>query len=217
MKYSDETVIERYLWNILHETVIERYLWNILQEKNSWDILISCKQLLAIKIKPQWYMRWEIHCITFPSIKADQIKKDRCLLAADSNNEEGIVKVNPLLVRLFDNDLGCEIDHLLDMCCSLSGTAEILLENISNALRNSKIDLSNCVRRSLDNTSINLDWHNSIITRVQKVNNVALIIMFTTRQIKMLKSLCWKVVLIVRTYLLIYSISLIKAQKDKSI
>ena len=92
--------------------------------------------------------------------------EERFIFTATDSNDEGLVKVNPLLVRLFDNDLGYENDHLLDMCYSLSGTTEIRFENISNAPGNSKINWSNYVRRSLDNTSVNLDSHNSIKTRL---------------------------------------------------
>ena len=57
------------------------------------------------------------------------------------------------------------------MCCSKSGTAEILFEKISNALRSNDIDWSNYVGLSLDNTSVDLGRHNFIKTRVQEVNN----------------------------------------------
>ena len=126
-------------------------------------------------------------------------------------------KLNLLLVRLFDNDLEYVQVQLFDICCSKFGTAEILLENISNALRSNKIDWSNCAELSLGDTSVNLGRHNFIKTRRQVVNDVVLVILFTTRQIKVLKCLCWKVVLILRACLLICSIGLIKAQKEKSI
>ena len=100
----------------------------------------------------------------------EQMKKGPLSLATDGSNDEDLVKLNPLLVRLFDNDLGYVHVQLLGKCCSKSGTAEILFENISNALRSNEIDWSNCVGLSLDNTSVNLGRHNSIKTRVQEVN-----------------------------------------------
>ena len=101
----------------------------------------------------------------------EEIKKGPFSLAADGSNDEVLVKLNPLLIRLFNNDLGDVNFQLLDTCCSKSGTAEILFENIFNALRSNKIDWSNCVGLSLDNTSFNLGRHNSKKTRVQEVNN----------------------------------------------
>ena len=126
-------------------------------------------------------------------------------------------KLNLLLVRLFDNDLEYVQVQLFDICRSKFGTAEILLENISNALRSNKIDRSSCAELSLGDTLVNLGRHSFIKTRRQVVNDVVLVILFTTRQTKVLKFLCWKVVLILRACLLICSIGLVKAQKEKSI
>ena len=100
-----------------------------------------------------------------------QIKKSSFSLVTEGSNDKGLVKLNPLLVRLFDNDLGYAHIQLFDMCCSKSGTAEILFENISNTLKSNEIDRSSCVKLSLNNTSVNLGRHNSIKTRVQEVNN----------------------------------------------
>ena len=77
------------------------------------------------------------------------MKKSPFSLAKDGSNDEGLVKLNPLLVRLFENDLGYVNVQLLHMCCSKSGTAEILFENFSNALRSNEIDRSNYVGLSL--------------------------------------------------------------------
>ena len=95
----------------------------------------------------------------------EQIKKGPFSLATNGS------KLNPSLVRLFDNDLGYVHVQLLEMCCSKTGIAEMLFQNISNALRSNEIDWSKCVGLSLDNTSVNLDRHNSIKTRVQEIKN----------------------------------------------
>ena len=101
----------------------------------------------------------------------EQMKKGQFSLAADGSNDEGLVKLNPFLIRLFDDGLDYVNVQLLDMCCSKSGTAEILFENISIAIRSNEIDWSSCVGLSLDNTSVNLSRPNSITTRMQAVNN----------------------------------------------
>ena len=79
--------------------------------------------------------------------------------------------MNSSLFRLFDKDLGYVHVQLLPMCCTKFGTAKILFENISDALRSNEIDWSNCLGLCLNNTSVNLGRHNSIKTRVQEVNN----------------------------------------------
>ena len=101
----------------------------------------------------------------------EQMKKGRFSLAADGSNDEGLVKLNPFLIRLFDDDLDYVNVQLLDMCCSKSGTADILFENISNAIRSNETDWSSCVGLSLDNTLVNLSRPNSIMTRMQPVSN----------------------------------------------
>ena len=63
----------------------------------------------------------------------EQIKKGPFSLATNGS------KLNPSLVRLFDNDLGYVHVQLLDMCCSKIGIAEILFQNISNALRSNEL------------------------------------------------------------------------------
>ena len=99
------------------------------------------------------------------------MKKGPFSFATDGSTDEGLITLNPLLIRLFDNDLGYVHVQLLDMCCSKSGTVVILFENISNALRSNEIHWSNCAGLSLGNTSVNLGRHNSIKTQEQEVNN----------------------------------------------
>ena len=154
----------------------------------------------------------------------EQMEKGPFSLATDGSNDEGLVKLNLILIRLFDNDLCYVHVQLLDMCCSKPGTAEILFENIPSALRSNEIDWSNCVRLSLQNTSSNLGRRNSIKTRVQEVNNLIFIngcpchIVHNTGN----KGAEYKVanikqmVLMLRKCFLIYSIGLIKGQKEKS-
>ena len=101
----------------------------------------------------------------------EQMKKGPFSLATDDSNDEGLFKLNPLLVRLFDNDLGYVNVQLLDMCCTKSRTTEILFENISNDLKSTEINWSSCVGLSLKNISVSLGRLNTIKTRVQEINN----------------------------------------------
>ena len=91
-------------------------------------------------------LRDSVHNFSFNKSRlVEQTKKSPFALVTGGSNDEGLVKLNPVLVRLFDNDLGFVNVQLLDMCCSKSGTAEILLGNISNALRSDDIGWSSCV------------------------------------------------------------------------
>ena len=122
-------------------------------------------------------LRDPLHYFSVNRIRlVEQTKKGQFLLATDGRNDEGLAKFNPLLVGLFENDLGYLNVQLLDLSCATSGTAEILFENISNALRSNEINWFNCVGLSLDNTSVNLGRQNSIKTPVQEGNNSIYII-----------------------------------------
>ena len=86
----------------------------------------------------------------------EEMKKSPFSLVTDGSNDEGLVKLNPLLVRLFEHDLSYVNVQLLDMCCLKSRTTEILFENISNDLRSNEINWSSCVGLSLKNISVSL-------------------------------------------------------------
>ena len=208
-----------------HDIVKEQILRNRLQDENFSDVWISYKHLLAIKLIYQILKNWrkcpfKYHLIleitmvyTWDSLHyfsidrsrlVGQMKKGPSSLATQMVAMMKVAfKLNLLLVRLLGNDLGYVQVQLFDICCSKFGNAEILFQNISNAVISNKIDWSSCVGLNLDNTSVNLGRHNSIKMRGQVVKNVVLVILLTTRQIEVLKCLCRKVVLILRTCLLI--------------
>ena len=85
-----------------------------------------------------------------------------------SNDKSGIKKVNPVLIRLFDDNKGKA--QLLDMGACKEGTAEVLFNNIDSILRKNKVDWEYCVAVGLDNTSVNVGKKNFIMTRVLAKN-----------------------------------------------
>lgn len=91
-------------------------------------------------------------------------------LATDGSNDNGLLKMNPLTVRIFDVNLGKVKTSLLDMCVSKGGTAEELFSAIDNCMSSFAIRWENCVAVGVDNTSVNLGKNNSIKTRVQEKN-----------------------------------------------
>ena len=62
------------------------------------------------------------------------MKREPYSLCTDGSNDEGLVKINPLLVRVFDDEKGKVIPQLLDMgTCKLS-TAEALFGNMDKII-----------------------------------------------------------------------------------
>ena len=87
-----------------------------------------------------------------------------------SNNESGIKKLNPVLIRLFDDNKGKVSVQLLDMGSCKDGTAEALFNNINYILIENRVDWENCVAVGLDNTAVNVGKKNSVMTRVLAKN-----------------------------------------------
>ncbi len=90
-------------------------------------------------------------------------------IAIDGSNDNGLEKMNPLTVRLFDQQRGLVTTQLLDMCLTSgvnSGTAETIFNKMDEALTSSGIPWSHCIGTGVDNTSVNLGIRNSIRTRV---------------------------------------------------
>ena len=56
----------------------------------------------------------------------------------ESNDESGLKKLNPVLIRLLDDNKGKA--QLLDMGAYKEGTAEVLFNNIDSILRKNKVD-----------------------------------------------------------------------------
>ena len=56
------------------------------------------------------------------------MKEDPYALCTDGSNDEGLVKLNPLLVRVFDINEGEVVPQLLDMCTSKKMTQKVCLD-----------------------------------------------------------------------------------------
>ena len=63
-----------------------------------------------------------------------QMKREPYSLCTDGSNDKGLVTINPLVVRVFDDEKGKVIPQLLDMgTCKLS-TAEALFGNMDKII-----------------------------------------------------------------------------------
>ena len=87
-----------------------------------------------------------------------------------SNDESGTKKMNPVLIRLFDDNKGKVPSQLLNMGACKEGTTEVLFHDIASILRENKVDWENCTAAGLDNTMVNVGKKNSIRTRVLAKN-----------------------------------------------
>ena len=101
----------------------------------------------------------------FESILVAHMKEHPFALAVDGSNDNGLQKMNPLTVQIFDLQSGLVCTKFLDMCLtsgSAAGTAEKIFEAMENALECRGILWENFIGLSVDNTSVNIGKHNSI-------------------------------------------------------
>ena len=98
------------------------------------------------------------------------MKEGPYVLCTDGSNDEGLVQLNPLLVRVFYINEGKVVSQLLNMCTCKKNDAESLFGLIDDALKKEDVNWNNCVAIGMDNTSVNMENHNSIKTRVLEKN-----------------------------------------------
>ena len=92
-------------------------------------------------------------------------------LAKGESNDNGMLKMNPLTVRIFDTNLGRIKTSLLEMCMSKGGTTEELFTSIDNCMSSYGVSWDNCVAVGVDNASVNMGRQNLIMTRVVQQRN----------------------------------------------
>ena len=101
------------------------------------------------------------------------MKEDPYTLCTDGSNDEGLVKLNPLLIRVFDINEDKVMPQLLDKCRSKKNDKESLFGLIDDALKKKDVNWNNCVAIGMGNTSVSMGIHNSTKTRVLEKNSSA--------------------------------------------
>jgi hypothetical protein len=64
-------------------------------------------------------------------------------LATDGSNDNGLTKMNPFTVRIYDVNLGKVATRFLDMALSTGGTAEEVFSAIDGCISSYQIPLEN--------------------------------------------------------------------------
>lgn len=100
------------------------------------------------------------------------MKRNFFSLCVDGSNDQDLLKMNPLTVRIYDVNQGKVCCKFLDICVSDTSTAEGIFDAIDKAITDKHcIPWCNCVGFGVDNTSVNVGRHNSILTRVLNKND----------------------------------------------
>ena len=91
-------------------------------------------------------------------------------IATDGSNDQGLKKMTPATVRLFDINQHKVVTKFYDMCTSTSSTAVGMFTAINDALVKNDISWDKCVSLAVDNTSVNVGRHNCVIVEAKKKN-----------------------------------------------
>ena len=104
------------------------------------------------------------------SILIDQMKASCYSIATDGSNDQGLQRMNPVTVRLFDINQHKVVTKFFDMCLSTSSTAVGIFNTINASMTKNDLTWDNCVSLAVDNTSVNVGRNNSVIVEAREKN-----------------------------------------------
>jgi hypothetical protein len=90
-------------------------------------------------------------------------------IATDGSNDVGSVKLYPLCVRYFDNDIGKVLCVMLSMPeCAEASTGENIFNLMDNELKCLGVPWSNCVCIAANNASVMMGKHKGVVAFLKK-------------------------------------------------
>ena len=98
----------------------------------------------------------------------NEMKESVFSLSTDGSNDQNIKKMNPVTVRIYDVNQHKVVTKFLDMCLSKSSTSAGIFSSIDMAMNKYGIPWSNCIALGVDNTSVNIGKHKSLIVEAKK-------------------------------------------------
>ena len=100
----------------------------------------------------------------------DKMKVNVFSLSTDGSNDQNLEKMNPVTVLIFDTNHHKVVTKFLDMCLGKSSTSAGIFCSIDSAMTKYEIPWSNCIASGVDNTSVNVGRHKSLIVEATKKN-----------------------------------------------
>ena len=125
----------------------------------------GCKRMKATNILNEALMPH------FKSQIVQDMRRKPFSISTDGSNDNGLLKLNPIGVKMFDFEEGKIMSQVLDMGLTESGTAEAIFNKVDSVLQENNIDWKNCTSLGVDNTNTNVGNRNSVKTRVLKKND----------------------------------------------
>ena len=91
-------------------------------------------------------------------------------ICTDGSNDQNFKKINPVTVRLSYINQHKVVTKFLDMCLTQSSTTVAIFSSINDAFVENGVSWPHCISLGVDNTSVNVRKHNSLIVEVRKMN-----------------------------------------------
>ena len=96
--------------------------------------------------------------------------RENCFsICTDGSNDKNLNKINPVTVRLFDINQHKVVTKFLDICLTQSSTDVAIFSSINDAFTRNGVSREHCVSLGVDNTSVNVGKHNSLIVEARKM------------------------------------------------
>ena len=121
-----------------------------------------------------------VNCIGnyfFEKLKTD-MKDLPFSLMLDASNDNGVEKMFPITVWIFDIEFNCVMTKFFDINLIEgrdSSTAACMFQSVDDMLVSNDIHWDYCMALGLDNTNVNIGDHNSIKTRAREKNESIII------------------------------------------
>ena len=96
------------------------------------------------------------------------MKKDCYSISIDDSNDQGL---NPVTVKLFNINQHMVVNQLLEMHLSSSSDPDGIFAAIDKAFANTGIPWHKCISLGVDNTSVSIGKHHSLITKARERND----------------------------------------------
>ena len=105
-----------------------------------------------------------------PQSVIEEMRQSLFSLSTDGSNNQNLEKMNPVTVQIYDVNQHKVVAKFLDMCLTKSSTSASIFSSIDLVLSKYEIPWSTCIALWVDNTSVNVGKHKSLIVEVRKWN-----------------------------------------------
>lgn len=102
----------------------------------------------------------------------NQMKTSCFCIATDGSNHQGLKKMNPVTVSIFNINKHKAVTKFLDTCKSKESNGKVIFGTIDASMSKYGVSWGKCVSLGVNNTSVNVGHYNSVIVEAWKNHNI---------------------------------------------